>query len=189
MTALLLGCIVLTSAHAEGKVEDYSETIKNFRQITEVKPFFSNAYGYAVFPTIGKGGVFIGGAYGEGQVYRGGKVTGFTSMTDLSIGFQLGGQAYSQIIFFQDKRAFTDYIKGNFEFSAQAGAIAVTSSANARSGTAGGASAGAATSAGAGGNQAKVDYSKGMLVFVLGKGGLMYEATIAGQKYSYEPLK
>ncbi|MCL6416035.1 hypothetical protein MIB92_10255 [Aestuariirhabdus sp. Z084] len=184
----LLALLLMPMAYAEQKVEDFSETINNFKRIDVVKPFFDNAYGYAVFPTIGKGGIGIGGAYGEGQVYRADNVTGFTSLLDLSIGFQLGGQAYSQVVFFEDKRAYDDFTNGNFEFSAQAGAIAVTSSANAKSGTGGGSSAGASTSAGAGGQQAETNYYKGMLVFVLGKGGLMFEATVAGQKYGFEGL-
>ncbi|RRJ83828.1 YSC84-related protein [Aestuariirhabdus litorea] len=186
---LWLSLLLALPAFAAQKVEDYSETINNFKKIDQVRPFFSSAHGYAVFPTIGKGGMFIGGAYGKGQVYRGGKVVGVTSVTDLSIGFQLGGQAYSQVIFFKDQRAFDAFTQGNFEFGAKAGAIAVTSSANAQTSTGGGTSAGAATSAEAGGKQARADYYKGMLVFVLGKGGLMFEATVAGQKYSFEALK
>ncbi len=170
------------------KVEDYSKTVNNFKQIEAVNPFFNTAYGYAVFPTIGKGGLGIGGAYGKGQVYRGGKVTGHTSVTDISFGLQAGGQAYSQVIFFEDKRAYDDFTSGNFEFGATAGAVAVTASAQAQTGTGGGASAGASASAGQGGKQADAGYSNGLLVFVLGKGGLMYEATISGQKYSFDPI-
>ena len=185
-----LVCMLLANlSWADSKqVEDYSKTINNFKQITAVAPFFSNSYGYAVFPTVGKGGLGIGGAYGKGQVYRGGKVTGHTSLTDISFGFQAGGQAYSQIIFFEDQRAYDDFTSGNFEFSATASAVAVTASAQAQTGTGGGASAGASASAGQGGAQAEAGYSDGLLVFVLGKGGLMYEATISGQKYGFDPL-
>lgn len=160
----------------------YSDTIKTFKNSDVVKNYFSKAYGYAVFPTIGKGGVGIGAAHGEGQVYRKGKVTGKTSMTQITIGLQLGGQAYSQVIFFEDKRAYKDFTSGNFEFGAQATAIAITSSASAQSGTTG-------TSAGAGNEQTKSGYTKGMIVFTHGKGGLMYEATIGGQKYSFKTNK
>jgi len=103
-------------------------------------------------------------------------------MTQLTIGFQLGGQAYRQIIYFEDKRAFDDFTSGNFEFGAQAEAIAITSSAGASAGTEG-------TSASANATQAEAKYHKGMIVFAMGKGGLMYQATLGGQKYSYTPSK
>lgn len=167
-------------------VQDYSSTIENFKDSSDVAPFFDSAYGYAVFPTIGKGGLGIGAAHGKGQVYAGGKVTGFTSLSDVSIGFQAGGQAYSQVVFFEDERAFSDFTSGNFEFGAQASAIAVQSSASAEAGSEG-AQAGA-SSGGSGGSMASTEYYKGMLVFTIGKGGLMYEATISGQKYKYDPL-
>ncbi len=173
---------------ADEKVADYSETINDFKQIQTVKPYFSSAYGYAVFPTIGKGGLGIGGAYGKGQVYRGGKVTGFTSMADVSFGFQAGGQAYSQVIFFENQKAYDNFTSGNFEFSASASAVAVTASAQAQTGTGGGASAGASANASSGGKQSDASYSDGLLIFVLGKGGLMYEAAISGQKYNFKPL-
>ncbi len=139
-----------------------------------------------VFPTIGKGGIGVGGAYGKGQVYRGGKVTGKSSMFKGTIGFQFGGQAFSQIIFFQDKRAYEQFTGGSFEFDANASAVAITAGAQAQAGTTGttaGASAGPRT-----GEQAKTNYRRGMAIFVHAKGGLMYEATIGGQKFSFEPL-
>lgn len=165
--------------------EDYSRTIKVFRESPDVAPFFKNAYGYAVFPTIGKGGIGIGGAHGKGQVYQAGKVTGTTSMTQITIGLQLGGQAYSQIIFFQDERAYKDFTSGEFEFGAQASAVAITAGASAQAGTSG-ASAGASGGRDAGKQVAK--YHQGMAVFTLAKGGLMYEASIGGQKFTFEPV-
>ena len=168
-----------------GLADDYSKTIKIFRESPDVEPFFKNAYGYAVFPTIGKGGIGIGGAHGKGKVYRAGKVTGNTSMTQITIGLQLGGQAYSQIIFLQDERAFREFTSGNFEFGAQASAVAITAGASAKAGTTG-ASAGASSGRDAGKQTA--EYYKGMAVFTLAKGGLMYEASIGGQKFDYEPL-
>jgi lipid-binding SYLF domain-containing protein len=168
-------------------VEDYSETINKFKANPTVSPYFSSAYGYAVLPTIGKGGVGVGGARGKGQVYRGGNVTGFVTMTQLSIGLQLGGQSYSQVIFLEDKRAYDDFTSGNFEFSADASAVAITASVQASAGTTGtGASAGAGGTAG---EQAGTDYRKGMLIFTIAKGGLMYEAAVAGQKYKFTPLQ
>lgn len=166
--------------------DTYSKTISVFKQSEAVKPFFYNSYGYAVFPTIGKGGFAIGGAYGEGKVYENGKVTGTTSVAKLSIGFQLGIQAFSQIIFFQDRRSYQEFISGNFEFEASASAVAITAGVQAKAGTAGttaGASTGPAT-----GDHSKTSYHKGMAVFVHTKGGLMYEASIGGQKFNFEPI-
>jgi lipid-binding SYLF domain-containing protein len=166
--------------------EDYSGAIKAFKASPVVQPYFDSAYGYALFPTIGKGGVGIGAAYGKGQVYRGNQVTGQATMTQLSAGLQLGGQAYSQIIFFQDKRAYDDFTSGKFEFGAQATAVAITASAQAQAGT-GAATAGASTGGGAGKQAGQ--YQNGMAVFTYAKGGLMYEATVAGQKFKFQPAK
>jgi lipid-binding SYLF domain-containing protein len=164
--------------------DKFANTIDVFKKSEAVQPFFKNAYGYAVFPTVGKAGIGIGGSYGTGQVYRGGKVTGETSLIKATIGFQLGGQAFSQMIFFEDKRAYDEFTSGNFEFDATASAVAITAGVQAKVGTEGataGASAGPAT-----GEQAKASYHKGMVVFVHTKGGLMYEAAIGGQKFSFK---
>jgi lipid-binding SYLF domain-containing protein len=173
----------VSSASAE---EDYSSTINVYKQSPQVEPYFKDSYGYAVFPTVGKGGLGIGGAYGKGQVYRDGKVTGTTTLTKISIGFQAGGQAFSQIIFFQDKRAYDEFTSGQFAFDAQASAVAITAGVQAQAGSTGataGASAGPKTAA-----HAETSYHKGMAIFVQAKGGLMYEAAIAGQKFSFKPL-
>ena len=165
---------------------DYDETISVFRRSPAVQPFFDNAYGYAVFPTVGKGGIVVGGAYGEGRVYRQGKVTGKVSLSKVSVGFQLGGQAFSEIIFFQDKRAYDEFTSGRFEFDASMSAVVITAGAQAKAGTEGvtaGASAGPAT-----GTQAQIGYNKGLAVFVHTKGGLMYEAAIGGQKFDFTPF-
>lgn len=177
---LLLG--VSSMAFAEDK---YVATITVYKASEAVQPFFEDAYGYAVFPTIGKAGLGIGGAYGKGRVYRAGEVTGVTSLKKISIGFQAGGQAFSEIIFFQDKRAYDEFVGGEFAFDATASAVAITAGAQAKAGTGGtsaGASAGPAT-----GTQAKTEYHKGMAIFVHTKGGLMYEAAIGGQKFSFKP--
>ena len=174
-------------AQQESKVTDYNATIKAFKSDPEVEKFFSRAYAYAVFPTVGKGGFGIGAAHGNGQVYKGGKVTGKASVIQLSAGFQLGGQAYSQIIFFEDERAYKDFTKGIFEFGAQATAVAVTASAQASASTTG--KTAGASSGGSAGKQAKTKYYKGMASFVYAKGGFMYEASLSGQKYSFLPLK
>ena len=168
-------------AHADS----YSNAIETFKKSPAVQPFFAGAYGYAVFPTIGKGGIGIGAAYGQGQVYRGGTVTGIAKLFKASIGLQLGGQAFSEIIFFQDKRAYDDFTAGNFEFDASASAVAITAGAQAKAGTEG-ATAGA-SSGPSSGTQAQTDYRKGMAIFVHIKGGAMYEASIGGQKFTFEP--
>ena len=182
---ILLPFMLLFSTVSDAD-DKYVASVKAFKAANETKPFFNNAYGYALFPTIGKGGLGIGAAHGSGQVYVGGKVTGKTSMTQVTIGLQAGGQAYSQIIFFQDKRAYDDFTSGNFEFGAQATAVAITASAQASAGSTG-STAGAAPG-GTAGKQAKIDYQKGMAVFTYAKGGLMYEASIGGQKFSFEPI-
>jgi hypothetical protein len=147
---------------------------------------FKNCYGYAVFPMVGKGGIVVGGAYGEGQVYRQGSLSGKVALVKLSIGFQMGGQAFSEIIFFQDKRAHDEFITGNFEFDASVSAVAITAGVQAKAGTEGGTAS--ATAGPATGVQAETHYTKGMAVFVHARGGLMYEAAIGGQKFSYIPL-
>ncbi len=183
LVALVMSFVALSPLHA---AEDYSATINVFKTSPVAKPYFDNAYGYAVFPTIGKGGIGIGGAHGKGQVYRGGKVTGKTSVTQLTIGLQLGGQAFSQIIFFQDKRAYDEFTSGNFEFGAQATAVAITAGATAQAGT-GGAGASATAGRGDAGKQ-ETGYNGGMAIFTYVKGGLMYEASLGGQKFNFKPI-
>ncbi len=182
--ALLFVALPFAVSLAEDKDEEakYAETIKIFEEAGESGSFFGNSYGYAVFPTIGKAGIGVGGAYGKGRVYAQGKYVGDTSMTQLSIGFQLGGEGFSQIVFFEDKRAFDEFTSGNFEFGAQASAVALTAGASAAATTAG-------ASAGASGGKHDATtvgkYHKGMAVFTVTKGGLMYEASVGGQKFSY----
>ena len=167
---------------AESDAQADKDALKALTFSDVVKKVHESAYGYAIFPTIGKGGIGIGAAHGSGRVYRGGKKTGDVTMTQVSIGFQLGGQAYRQVVYFQDKRAFDDFTSGEFEFSAQAEAIAITSSAGASAGSEG-------ATASANSSQAEAKYHKGMLVFTMGKGGLMYQAALGGQKYIYTPSK
>ncbi|MFO1313063.1 MAG: YSC84-related protein [Burkholderiales bacterium] len=177
--ALFTVALTMTPAWAD----EYTDTINVFKQAGASGTFFNKAYGYAVFPTIGKGGVGVGGAYGKGRVYQKGKYVGDTSMTQLTVGFQLGGEGFSQIVFFEDERAFKEFTNGNFEFGADASAVAITAAAGAKANTAGssaGASAGKHDAATVG------KYHKGMATFTVVKGGLMYEATIGGQKFSYK---
>lgn len=178
----LLLALPFASAMADEEAAKYAETIKIFQNAGESGSFFDNSYGYAVFPTIGKGGIGIGGAYGKGRVYAQGKWVGNTSMTQVSIGFQLGAEGFSEIIFFEDERAFNEFTGGNFEFSADASAVAITAGAKAAATTTG-------SSAGASGGKSNAttvgSYHKGMATFTVTKGGLMYQATVGGQKFSY----
>lgn len=151
--------------HAE-RIQESREAIRQFlAKDDKMSVFFDRAYGYAIFPTVGKGGIGIGGAHGKGIVFRRGEATAATSLSQVTVGFQLGGQAYSEVIFFKDRSDYDRFMGGEFEFGAQASAVA--------------ADKGAATNA---------DYSDGVAVFTLAKGGLMYEATVAGQKFTVEPL-
>ena len=181
-----LACLALAIAFlpaAPALADEFADTVALFQKAGESGAFFRNAHGYAVFPTIGKGGIGIGAAHGNGRVYEKGKHVGDTSMTQLSVGLQLGGQAFSQIIFFEDARALKEFTSGNFEFGAEASAVAITAAASAQAGTAG-ASAGAS----GGKNDATTTgkYYRGMATFTIAKGGLMYQAAIGGQKFSYK---
>lgn len=182
----LLFLLLLALPFAPALADEYGDTIRIFREAGESAKFFKSCYGYAVFPTIGKGGFVVGASHGTGRVYAGGKHVGDTSMTQVTVGAQLGGQAYSQIIFFRDKRAFDEFTGGNFEFGAQATAVAITAGASAQASTGG-------TSAGASGTERHARtagrYQRGMAVFTVVKGGLMYEASIGGQKFDYKPKK
>ncbi len=143
--------------------DEINATIQKFKTSDPaMKGFFDKAYGYAVFPTVGKGGIGIGAAYGEGKVFEQNIIVGSTTLKQISIGFQLGGQAYSEIIFFKEKKDLDNFTSGNFELGAAASAVAVTKGAS-----------------------ADADYSDGVAIFTLPKGGLMYEATVAGQKFTF----
>lgn len=188
ITFARLGLFMLFLGSAAPSLGDtYSDTIQVFRDAGESASFFPSAYGYAVFPTIGKGGIGLGGAYGKGRVYVGGRHVGNTDMVQVTLGFQLGGQAYSQMIFFEDERAFREFTSGNFEFGAQATAVVITAGASAEANTGGGLAAGAS----GGRSDATTThggYRKGMAIFTIARGGLMYEATLGGQKFSYTSL-
>ncbi len=131
-----------------------------------MKHWFDEAYAYAVFPKVGKGGIGIGGAHGKGLVIRGNQTMGKTSLSQLTIGFQLGGQVYAEYILFKDKTAFDHFTRGNFEMGAQVSAVALTA-----------------------GVSADANYDGGVKVFTLAEGGLMYEASIGGQKFKYKARK
>jgi lipid-binding SYLF domain-containing protein len=162
--------------------DEYDKTIELFKHAGESAVFFKDCYAYAVFPTIGAGGLIVGGARGTGQVYVHDQVVGDAVMTQLSVGFQAGGKAYSQIIFFQDKRQLEQFQSGKFEFAAGASAVAITAAASASVGT-----DRASSGASGGKNNATTngDYQTGMAVFTIAKGGLMFAADISGEKFVY----
>jgi lipid-binding SYLF domain-containing protein len=181
---ILMGVMILfafTPLWAAVKPAECQATMEKFKELGDVPEKLGGAYGYAVFPTIGKGGIGIGGAAGSGCVYATGKHTGNVSMAQLTIGFQLGGQAYSQLVMFQDEATYKKFTSGKFEFGADATAVALTHGAAAGTST-----EGSSTSAGT--TRAKGAWQRGMVVYTLAKGGLMYEASIGGQKYKFKPL-
>lgn len=184
LTAAFLATVITGTAYAQ-RIRDVSETVELFRDIPQVAPYFESAYGYAVWPRIGRGGLGIGASRGRGQVYVGGQLTGISTLTEISIGLQAGGQTYRQIVFFENREAFESFTTGSFEFDAQAQAVAVTASAEAGAGT-----QGSRTSAGAGrpNTAAGGGFYKGLQVFTMAEGGLMYKATIAGQRYNYDTV-
>ena len=143
----------LSVAQAILKAKEKDETLANW---------FTEAHAYAIYPKVGKGGIGIGGAHGKGIVIRGDETIAETSLSQLTVGFQLGGQVYSEFIFFKDKAALDNFARGNFEMSAQATAVALTAGAS-----------------------AETNYDGGVAVFTIAEGGLMYEASIGGQKFKY----
>lgn len=141
-----------------------AEVIANFKNnYPNLKAYFEKAYGYAVFPTVTKGAIGIGAAHGNGEVYEKEILIGTTSLTQVTIGAQFGGQSYSEIIFFKDKETLDDFKAGNYKLGAQASAVAATA-----------------------GVSKDADYNEGVAVFTLSKNGLMYEASIGGQKFSFK---
>ena len=148
-------------ANAEKKA---AQTVALFKKgDPDMAAFFSKARGYVVYPTVGKVGFGLGGAHGTGVVYENGKAIGTSSITQVSIGFQFGGQAYSEIVFFENKAAMDKFKKGDLELSAQASAVAIKK-----------------------GVAAKTDFKDGIAIFTITKGGLMYEASVAGQNLSFK---
>ena len=183
---LLLSVLLVPMLPGTVAADEYAAAISVFQSSPEVQPFFKNCYAYAVYPTVGKAALIVGGAFGEGRVYHNGKVTGKSKLVHASFGLQLGGKAFSEIVFLQDKRAYNEFTSGDFEFDAKMAATAVTAGAEAQAGTTGktaGVTAGPKTGA-----QAKTKYHKGMATFVHSKGGLMAEMALGGQKISFEPL-
>ncbi|MDB6061269.1 MAG: hypothetical protein JWM78_1372 [Verrucomicrobiaceae bacterium] len=166
--------LIALPAHAD----EYEDTAQKFREAPSTQPFFQNAYAYAIFPTVGKGGIGVGGAYGEGRVYQGGSFIGDVSLVQLSIGFQLGGQTFSELIFFENKEALDWFTHDSFSFDARASAVAIAVGAGAQAGSSG-------ASANAAKFQSPAAYLNHVAVFSMQKGGLMYEAALGGQKFTF----
>lgn len=183
IVGIFAAAILLASGMAQA--DSYSEAVDVFKKAGDSAGYFKSAYGYAVFPTIGEGGFIVGAAIGKGRVYVHRKLQGDSTMTQLSAGFQAGGKAYSQIIFFADKRALQEFESGSFEFAAGASVTAITASAGGSAGTTGATASASGTVNNA--TTASPGYVKGMAVFTIAKGGLMYAATLQGQRYSYRP--
>jgi len=163
----------------------YADTISLFKNAGQSSSYFSDSYGYAVFPVVGKAGFGVGAARGSGRVYAQGRRIGDTTVTQVSLGLQAGGQGYAMMIFFQDERALKEFTSGNFEFGADVGAVVITAAAGGSTGTTGStgsASGGSGNAATAGG------YHKGMAVFTIVHGGAMAEAAVKGQKFSFKPV-
>lgn len=163
----LMSACATAPATAAGKRDIETEAgqtrAKAERNDATLAAMLRSAYGYAVFPTVGKGGFGFGGAYGKGVLYRGGTAIGYCDMTQVTVGFQLGGQAYSEIIVFENKVPFDSFKAGSFAFDAQATAVAIKSGA-----------------------AANAKYRDGVAVFTMDQGGLMFEASIGGQKFSFQ---
>ena len=183
ITALLAGAL-LTVMYGVAAADDYSDTIDLFKKAGQSASFFKTCYAYAVYPSIGSGALIIGGARGTGRVYVHDQYVGDTTMTQVSVGLQAGGEGYRQIIFFQDQRSFDEFAKGNYEFGADVSATAIQASASTGTGT-----TGSGSSVGSNPNAAQTTgaYHKGVAVFTVVRGGAMASAAVSGQKFSYTP--
>ncbi|HEY3586542.1 MAG TPA: lipid-binding SYLF domain-containing protein [Myxococcaceae bacterium] len=162
----LLGSLPAGAASDDALVADAQATVQTFKtKAPKTEKFFSSAAGYAVFPTVAKGGFIVGGAGGDGVLFVGGKPVGTANMGQASIGLQLGGQTYSEIIFFENPSTLSDFKNGHFQLDAQATAVAISAGAS-----------------------ADANYTRGVAVFTMTKAGLMYEASVGGQKFTFHPF-
>lgn len=165
-TLATVGCSTAPQS-ASDRAELVREARISLKQFKQINPEMYKAYndssvGVAVFPTVGKGAIGVGGAYGKGVLFENDQVAGYCDLTQASIGFQLGGQAYTEIIYFKDEPSLKDLKRGVMEFAAQASAVAVKADAS-----------------------ANANYDNGVAVFTLSGKGLMYEASLGGQEFSY----
>lgn len=163
---LSLAALALPLTAGAGDVSDAQETIALFKKSDPgLSRFFAQSVGWAVFPTVGKGAIGIGGAHGGGVLFERGKAVGTCTLTQVTVGFQLGGQAYSEIIFFETPSTLADFKSNALALAAQVSAVAATEGAS-----------------------ANAKYQLGVAVFTIAKGGLMYEASVGGQKFTFEPF-
>lgn len=176
---LILTISVLLSPLA--LADKYADALKAFKEAAGTSSLIDSAYAYALFPVIGKGGFIVGAAHGRGKVYQNRLFIGDIELNQLSVGFQFGGQSYSQLILLKDKRAYEEFVSGSFEFGVHATAVALTVGVNAEASTRG-QSTGITKS-----HSSKVNakYYKGMAVYTIAIGGLMYEASLGGQKFNF----
>lgn len=169
LLALLAPSSVPPAAIGAGPTADPSDVARVIQKFKNKDPglakVFADAYGYAVFPTVGKGGIGVGAARGKGYVYQGGRLIGRSTLTQVSIGLQLGGQAYSEVVFLKDAAALDNFKRGRLKLDAQASAVALTARAS-----------------------ADLAYRNGVAIVTMAKGGLMYEASVGGQKFSYKAI-
>lgn len=155
-----------TAAERQAMVKDAETTVAAFKRADpDLSRFFGGAVGYALFPSVGKGAVGIGGAHGRGVLFEHGKPIGETSLTQLTIGAQLGGQAYSEVVFFESEQALASFKKGEFAMAAEVSAVVAATGAS-----------------------ANAKYAQGVAVFTMPKGGLMAEASVGGQKFGFTPF-
>jgi lipid-binding SYLF domain-containing protein len=163
----LVGCATAPYVSGGSFDQETAGAISLFKRTDpSMERLFASAAGYAVFPTVTKGAAGIGGAHGNGQVFAEGKLIGLSSLSQGTIGLQLGAQAYAEVIFFQDKVTLDRFAEGQWALSAQATAVAAAE-----------------------GVSADVDYEKGVMVFTVAKGGLMFEASVGGQRFTFTPLR
>jgi len=165
---LLAGCATAPKSELDRQtlMEEVEQTIVNFKRAdATMERLFRDSWGYAVFPTVGKGGAGLGGAYGRGILFEQGRMIGYCDLSQVTVGFQFGGQAYSEVVFLKGKSDLDRFTSGRLSLAAQASAVAATTGAS-----------------------ADADFRDGVLVFTMVRGGLMYEASIGGQKFTYQPF-
>ena len=161
LTICLFILLTISAYGQKFEVEESNRTIAEFKETDpDISSFFDSSYGYAVLYSVGKGGIGVGGASGKGTVYKGGTPEADVRMTQVTVGLQLGGQKYAEVIFFEDKDTYDRFVGSNFEFAAQVSAVALKE-----------------------GVSADAEYRDGVLVFTMAIGGLMYEASVGGQKF------
>jgi lipid-binding SYLF domain-containing protein len=167
MLAWASGCSTAPKSSAE-RADLKATTNAKYEELMRVDPglkfFMSKCYGYALFPSVGKGGLIVGGAYGKGEVFEQGEMIGYCDLSQASIGAQIGGQTYTELIAFQDKASMDKFKKNELTFAAQASAVALKSGAS-----------------------ADAKFQNGVAVFTMPNAGAMLEASIGGQSFTFQP--